>query len=156
MFQVLHNHDLLWEKKWVWLGKTVWKCYPATPTTTTTPTPSRSGYPSWILKRGGLESSGRIVSSWYWKTKRKVFFFLSFFGKTKKNKKKINKMKIDFLRFFEIFGFLDHFWHFFVFGLFYGFFFGGGIPFKVTKVTTKRYQGYYWTPKICQKWAKTA
>ena len=27
------------------------------------PPPSRSGYPPWILKRGGLESSGRIPSS---------------------------------------------------------------------------------------------
>ena len=38
------------------------------PATTTTPaaataTVSRSGYPPWILKRGGLESSGRIPSS---------------------------------------------------------------------------------------------
>ena len=52
------------------------KCRPATPTTTT-PTPSRSGYPSWIQKRAGLESSGRIVSSLYWITKRIAFF--SFF-----------------------------------------------------------------------------
>ena len=36
------------------------KCRPAT----TTPTPvSCSGYPPWILKRGGLESSGLIPSS---------------------------------------------------------------------------------------------
>ena len=37
------------------------------PTNTTTPTtpnpPSRSWYPPWILKQGGLESSGRIGSS---------------------------------------------------------------------------------------------
>ena len=32
------------------------------PATTTTPV-SRSGDPPWILKRGGLESSGRIPSS---------------------------------------------------------------------------------------------
>jgi hypothetical protein len=38
------------------------KYRPATPTTTRT-TPTRSGYLPWILKRGGLESSGRIVSS---------------------------------------------------------------------------------------------
>ena len=34
------------------------------------------------------------------------------------------------------------------------FFFGGGIPFKVTKVTTKSYQGYYWIPKIAKNWPK--
>ena len=39
------------------------KCRPATtPTPTPTP-PSRSGYPPWILKRGGLESSGRRLNS---------------------------------------------------------------------------------------------
>ena len=40
------------------------KYSPATTTTTpATATVSRSGYPPWILKRGGLESSGRIPSS---------------------------------------------------------------------------------------------
>ena len=34
----------------------------------TVPTP-------WNLKRAGLEISGRIVSSYYWKTERKAFFF---------------------------------------------------------------------------------
>jgi hypothetical protein len=29
-----------------------------------------------------------------------------------------------------------------------------GISFKVTKVTTKSYQGYYWTPKIAKNWPK--
>ena len=29
-----------------------------------------------------------------------------------------------------------------------------GIPFKVTKVTTKSYQGYYWTPKIVKNGPK--
>ena len=69
------------------------KYRPAT-TTTTTPaaTVSRSGYPPWILKRGGLESSGRIPSSLYWKTKRIAFFF--FFRRTKKKKfKKKKKLK---------------------------------------------------------------
>ena len=52
---------------------------------------SRSGYPPWILKRGGLESSGRIPSSLYWKTKRIAFIY--FFRRKKiffkKNKKKM-------------------------------------------------------------------
>ena len=34
-----------------------------TPAATATATVSRSGDPPWILKRGGLESSGRIPSS---------------------------------------------------------------------------------------------
>ena len=34
------------------------KYRPATTTTTPAPPVSRSGYPPWILKRGGLESSG--------------------------------------------------------------------------------------------------
>ena len=29
-----------------------------------------------------------------------------------------------------------------------------GIPFKVTKVSTKSYQGYYWTPKNARNWPK--
>ena len=33
---------------------------------------SRSGYPPWILKRGGLESSGQNGSSQYWKINRIV------------------------------------------------------------------------------------
>ena len=57
------------------------------------------------------------------KKKKKIFWtFLYFF--------------LDFLKFF---------------GLFLGFFWFFGVPFKVTKVTTKSYQGHYWTPKIAQK-----
>ena len=52
-----------------------------------------------------------------------LFWTLDFFG------------FYDFLKVFEFF--LDFFWFF-------------GIPFKVTKVTTKAYQGYYWTPKIAK------
>ena len=33
----------------------------------------------------------------------------------------------------------------------FGFF---GIPFKVTNVTTKSYQSYYWTPKIAKNGPK--
>ena len=44
-------------------------------TTTTPATVSRSGYPPWILKLAGLESSGQIVYSQYGKTKRIAFFF---------------------------------------------------------------------------------
>ena len=39
------------------------------------PSLSGSGYPPWILKRAGLESSGQFASSEYWKTKRIAFFF---------------------------------------------------------------------------------
>ena len=45
---------------------------------------SRSDHPSWIRKRAGLESSGRIASSYYWKTKRKAFFFIQIFFVEKK------------------------------------------------------------------------
>ena len=34
------------------------------------------------------------------------------------------------------------------------FFWCFGIPFKVTKVTTKSYQGYYWAPKIARNGPK--
>ena len=50
---------------------------------------------------------------------------------------------MDFLDVFEFLDFLKFFEYFFFFGFFWFF----GIPFKVTKVTTKSYQGYYWTPK---------
>ena len=43
--------------------------------------PWRSCYPPWILKRGGLESSGQRIISSMGKTKRTAFF--SFFGKKK-------------------------------------------------------------------------
>ena len=47
---------------------------------------------------------------------------------------------LDFLKFLEIFCIF-----------FKGFFFFFWIPFKVTKVTTKSYHGYYWTQKIAKK-----
>ena len=102
---------------------------------------------------------------------------------------------LDFLRFFGIFQFLDHFWQFldfwcfsmdfldfcrFFFDFFFGFFldilnfldyfefsdffkfFGFFfsilsfflVSFKVNKVTTKCYHGYYWTPKIAKNGPK--
>ena len=102
----------------------------------------------------------------------------------------------DFLRFFQIFGFFDHFWQFldflgflwifwifldflgffWIFWIFFGFFwfFGRFLDFWifwiflkfldffwiffflviVTNVTTKSYQGYYWTPKIAKNGPK--
>ena len=74
-----------------------------------------------------------------------IGFFLDFF--------------LNFLDFFWIFFqiFFSFFWFFFpifrffeIFWFIWDFFLGGGIPFKVTKVTTKSYQGYYWTPKIAK------
>ena len=74
--------------------------------------------------------------------------------------------------FISIFGFLNilfgvfrfFFWFFVIFviflifflilGFFFGFFCFYGIPFKVTKVTTKSYQGYYWAPKIVKNGSK--
>ena len=48
-----------------------------------------------------------------------------------------------------VFGFFE------VFFLFVWFFFGlFGISFKVTMVTTKFYQGYYWTPQIAKNGPK--
>ena len=40
--------------------------------------PSRSGDPPWILKRAGLESSGGIAYSSYWKNRR-IAFLCNFF-----------------------------------------------------------------------------
>ena len=51
---------------------------------------------------------------------------------------------LDFLEFLDFFRFLDLVK---LLGFFLDFFVFLGIPFKVTKVTTKSYQGYYWTPK---------
>ena len=125
---------------------------------------SRLCYP-WILKRGGLESSGRILISSNGKTKRKTFFSSFFFVKKiyflkiQIFKKEIN----DLLRCFENFGFLNNFdifldlWFFmFFFGfldfslrffviscIFYLIFFICLNIFKFTKVTTKSYGGYY-------------
>ena len=60
-----------------------------------------------------------------------------------------------FLDFLDCFGFLDFlnfFWIFFGFLLdFFVFFL---VSFKVTKVTTKCYHGYYWTPKIAKNGPK--
>ena len=89
------------------------KCRPATPSLTTPSSP-------WILKRGGLESSGRIPSSLYWKTKRIAFFFFGnnffffkFFFFLKKS---------DFLRFLDFLTIFDNFWIFWVFYVFLDFF----------------------------------
>ena len=135
------------------------------------------GTPPWILKRGGLESYGRILISSIGKTKRIVFlqnfeikkktdfwdflifsivlrFFDVFFCFKKKDFLGFLRFFWILLRFFDIFlifkifldftgFFLDFrsFWDLFrFFELFW-------ITFKVTKVTTKRYGGYYWTPK---------
>ena len=61
---------------------------------------------------------------------------------------------LDFLDFLDFLGFLD-------FLKFFGFFSSSffllrfvGIPFKVTKITTKSYQGYYWTPTIAKNGPK--
>ena len=43
---------------------------------------------------------------------------------------------------------------FWIFLFFFGFFRFFGISFKVTKVTTNSYQGYYWTPKMAKNGPK--
>ena len=48
-------------------------------------------------------------------------------------------------------GFFKIVWNFLGF---FGFFCFFGISFKVTNVTTKSYQGYYWTPKIAKNGPK--
>ena len=64
-----------------------------------------------------------------------------------------------FFFFFRFFGISWLFWTFFgsldflKFSGFLGDFFFW-IPFKITKVTTKSYQGYYWTPKIAKNGPK--
>ena len=61
----------------------------------------------------------------------------------------------DIFRFFRFFGIFWIFWIFFEilnFSLDFLVFFG--ISFKVNKVTTKSYRGYYWAPKIAKNWPK--
>ena len=86
------------------------------------PPPSRSGDPPWILQWAGLESSGWITSSWYWRTKRiALFFFLS----AKKNIFKnfwFNEKKKKFFGFFNIFSDIWIFQRFFKFSNFWIFF----------------------------------
>ena len=55
--------------------------------------------------------------------------------------------------FWDFFGFLDFKKKILIFRIFFEFFFGG-LPFKVTNVTTKRYQGYNSTPKIAKSGPK--
>ena len=59
-----------------------------------------------------------------------------------------------FLDFIGIFWIILYFFVFFLlhFLIFFNIFFFGflWIPYKVTKVTSKSYQGYYWTPKMGQ------
>ena len=88
--------------------------------------PYRSDYPPWILKRGWMESSCRIPSSLYWKTKRMAFFI----RQNKKKSKKTNLKKwfydiflvfstgLDFLTIF------DNFWTFMDFCTFFFWIFG--------------------------------
>ena len=64
---------------------------------------SRSGYPPWILKRGGLESSGRRLISSIGKTKRIAFFYFFFWRKNIFSKFSDFLKKSDFFGFFEIF-----------------------------------------------------
>ena len=131
---------------------------------------SRSGYPPWILKRGGLESSGRIASSKYW-----IFwtflnfcicwnffwFFVGFFGIF--FEKKVNFWGfsgfLDFLtsfNFFYFWGFLWIFWTFLDFSWFFGFFldFFWIILFFLIFWFLNFYQCYYWTPKIAKNGPK--
>ena len=71
------------------------------------------------------------------------FFFLDFF--------------FDFLDGFDFFGLfliLDFMKFFELFVMFWGFLVFFWITFKVTKVTTKSYQGYHWTTKIAKKGQK--
>ena len=81
---------------------------------TTTPTPSCSGYPPWILKRVGLESTGwRLISS-IGKTKRIAFFF---------GKKKYAQNVQIFLKWFfkDFLTFFCRFLDFLTFSIFLGF-----------------------------------
>ena len=85
---------------------------------------SRLGYPPWILKWGGVESSGqRLISSI---DKTKIIAFFSFQQKTKKIKNvRLNKKDffLDFLNFFNFFGFFFFFFKL-IFWVFYWFFLG--------------------------------
>ena len=83
--------------------------------------PPRSGYPPWILKRGGLESSGRRLISPIGKKKENSIFFLR-----KKNIKKksfffVKSHFFDFLVFLDCFDHFQFFW-FWGFNGFFGFF----------------------------------
>ena len=71
------------------------------------PPPSHSYYPSWNMKQAGLESSGRIAFSLYWKTK-----IISFFSVKKKFQLNILKWIFFILRFCQIFRFFYTFLQF--------------------------------------------
>ena len=93
------------------------------PATTTPATAvSRSGYPPWILKRGGLESSGRRLISSIGKIKGLVFFFSFFQGKNIFKSFRFFVKNMIFLRFLEIFRFLTILTIFLIFGDFCGLF----------------------------------
>ena len=122
---------------------------------------SRSGYPPWILNRGGLESSGQRPISSIGKTKRIAYYL--FFGKKHifkifwfLKKSDFSWFFSDFLTIFDVFIlFLGFFFGFFGFLLdFFKFFWFFATPFNVNKVTTKSYQGYYWTHKIAKNGPK--
>ena len=139
-----------------------------------------SVYPPWILKRAGQQSSSQIASSKYWKTKRLAFFFCNFsfyffildfeifqdfwifdyFWQFLDFRVFLKDFWISFRFFFgifciffafifDLFDFLNFlkFLDFWIFFLFFGFFW---IPFQVTKVTSKSYQGYYWAQQIAK------
>ena len=69
-------------------------------------------------------------------------FFFGFFG-----------FFLDFLEFLDFFEFLD-FLKFLDIFFFFWFFRIFWTPCKFTMVTTKSYQGYYWTPKNAKSWPK--
>ena len=69
-----------------------------------------------------------------------LYFFGVFFG-----------FFLDFLGFFKIFGFFEFFGYL---DFFLDFFLLFLVSFKVTKVTTKCYHSYYWTPEIAKNGAK--
>ena len=82
---------------------------------------SHSDHPPWIMKRGGLESSGWRLISAIGNTKR-----IAMFSEEKKILKKKSDFlkKSEFLKIFYIFGVLAIFDNFWILGVVYGFFFG--------------------------------
>ena len=80
-----------------------------------------------------------------------IFFFLWIFWFFLNNFFWLFDFFLDFLLFIFIFEFFKFFWNIWIS---FGFFWFFGIPFKVTKVATKSYQGYYWTPTITKNGPK--
>ena len=87
--------------------------------------------------------------------KKKIFYFFLVFLRNFRFFERYSWFFFGFFWIFLIFYFI--FWFlilFFNFRIFFWILWFFGIPFKVNKVTTKSYQGYYWASKIAKNGPK--